>query len=330
VSIAAAVAVSTVVIAWFVSARPTQRGAPDAMFTGAGVAPQLVAPAARTTTPDSDEVPAMAHSAAPPDNASKIAPLTLEQRLKQADDYRSFIDEIHDDATKGDPEAQYYLYVALTTCADGYRFYFDHRGRRRTLDEAMTRVAGQYGMSSDEVASIYRHCNRLMQEPDVFGNPRTWLEKSARRAYPVAQTVLAGRLYFEAEFGQNTQAITAAKAEEMRVDAKRLVKSALLTKDPAVLWNVSDLQFILDEDMDKANDQQWVWRLAACERGYDCSGTAGWHEISCRFDTNCQDGESGIDLIRRATASQFDSLDRQAKELNSKIDANEWAEIGLP
>lgn len=67
---------------------------------------------------------------------------------------------------------------------------------------------------------------------------------------------------------------------------------------------------------------QWVWRLAGCDRGYDCTPSADWLKFQCRFDYNCQLDDDGIEYIKRNNSQTFGSIQAKARELNPKLDAN--------
>ena len=49
----------------------------------------------------------------------------------------------------------------------------------------------------------------------------------------------------------------------------------------------------------------------------------------CRFDLNCQPYEDGVDLMKRMSGVDFLEIERRAKELNARIDAEAWEEIGF-
>jgi hypothetical protein len=93
------------------------------------------------------------------------------------------------------------------------------------------------------------------------------------------------------------------------------------------MWEIGDQQKAFAGD--DASRTQWAWRLAACERGYDCSDRAEWRQVMCRGDYNCQPGESAADLIHRATGNDFPEIEELASSLNAKIDAGKFDELGL-
>jgi hypothetical protein len=92
-------------------------------------------------------------------------------------------------------------------------------------------------------------------------------------------------------------------------------------KSPAALWAIGDLQ--------KDDKSAWVWFLAACKSGYDCSQSAEWYQSMCQADYNCQPYETGTDLIRRINAGRYPDLELLSNELLKQIDAREVGDLGL-
>jgi hypothetical protein len=256
---------------------------------------------------------------------------SLEKEFADSRDYLAFAQSTHAKAVAGDPVAQYYLAEALSFCASGYSTYFDRGNKRRTLDEALqwasTRLGG--GASLDEVNDIYTRCQSLQDAgSQQFGQPAEWLAKSSDAGFPKAQAKSAGNLYSEA-IRASLGAMSSGSARELRARADELVEQAISSKDPAVLWAVADMQAAITSDVSAAEKLQWVWRLAACQRGYDCSPTASWHEFMCRYDYLCRPGEDGVELIRRATQHEFSEVERQAREFNEKLDRGAVSELNL-
>jgi hypothetical protein len=110
----------------------------------------------------------------------------------------------------------------------------------------------------------------------------------------------------------------------MRIEAKRLALQALHSKDPQVVFQFADLPLLFLDDPEKASEAMWTWRLAACQRGYDCGANADWLAVMCRFDYNCQPQDDGVEFIRRNNSQNFDALEKKAAELNAKLDSDEY------
>jgi len=260
--------------------------------------------------------------ASAPDKAPSERAATPEE--PGGDDNLARADAILAKAQGGDADAQYALYRLLFECDDGYRGYFEHGKKRRSLDEAL-QIASTRGpaMNIDDATEIYQKCHRLKEGDSTrFGRTEDWLRKSADGRNPRAQIDLASELTGEA--GESGSADDAAKRDE----AKRLARDALASKDPAVIWVVGDLTLLIRGNLDQPRHDQWIWKLAACQRGYDCSSTAEWRKAYCRFDVNCQPYETGLDIIRRYTKSDYDEIEQEAKDLNARLDANDFSDLG--
>ncbi|MEO8019566.1 MAG: hypothetical protein ABI769_17280 [Pseudomonadota bacterium] len=254
----------------------------------------------------------------------KAAPLSnaYADAFESATDLWDFAASVHDAASAGDPEAQYYLAHALKYCADGYRFYFIRGNKRRTLDEALQWASTRSSTSIDEVREIFEKCRRLADAPDKpFGDSSDWLKASKDAGYDLAMIESAQSLATKAGVSGASEDV------EMRNEAKRLALAALRTGRPEVIFTFGDFASLFVGNAREASQEQWVWRLAACERGFDCSHGAEWVRFQCRFDFNCQPQDDGIAFIHRNNSEDFDELQRRARELNEKLDAGKYDDL---
>jgi hypothetical protein len=278
----------------------------------------------------SSKTAAAAHVAAPqpPPRADTSETTGLPgqaESLKSATDYLEYAQSALEAARRGDHGAQYYLSQALHYCDSGYRLYFDRRGKRRTLDEAQQwAAAAAPGMSADEAKQIYDRCHRLMDEghrPD-FGKSADWIEQSSNGGFALGQVAKAQSLLRES-------ATSGADPEPAKVNAaKKLAIEALRSRSPEVVWQIGDMALSFF-GAEKAEDEELVWRIAACERGYDCGKDADWLAFACRFDRNCQPYETGVDYLRRVTGQDFDEIEQRAKDVNAKLDADQFDDLGF-
>ena len=257
------------------------------------------------------------------------------EHFRDATDYREFLASLLNSAQNGDRDAQYYVSAALRFCNVGYRSYFDRGNkRRRTLDEAMQHATQLPGFSSDEARNVYDKCHVLKEgDASQFGSADEWLAASAAAGQPLAQATRAIDLFLQSKIavadGSGTLSASGKDPAELRRSSITLAMEAIKSKDPEVLWKMGDMQTAVTDSWSEADREQWVWRLAACQRGFDCSAKASWYEFSCRFDSLCQPGETGVDYIRRATANDFDSVQEEARALNANIEAGKWGELKI-
>jgi hypothetical protein len=83
------------------------------------------------------------------------------------------------------------------------------------------------------------------------------------------------------------------------------------------------------DDQAAIDRNQWVWLLAACQRGYDCGPNSDWVRMRCSHDNACQPFESVSDIVRRITGPKFDSIVTRAGEINDHIDRGDYENLGI-
>jgi len=250
-------------------------------------------------------------------------------RFRDARDYWDLAESLYIGARQGDAAAQFWLSRALAYCESLYDWYFimhlgDGTVRHRTLDEAQQLTATRPVFTADDIGDIQKRCQRLRSaEAPPFGTSREWLEAATEANYPMAQAAAA--------LGQALQTHQADvdEARGARDEARRLAFEALRTRDPDVMVQMGDVAANLARSPAEARRQQWVWPLAACMRD-DCESMAEWRRLFCNIDTQCQPFETPVDVIRRQAGSDFDFVERRARELNEKLDAGtlEEGDIG--
>ncbi len=67
--------------------------------------------------------------------------------------------------------------------------------------------------------------------------------------------------------------------------------------------------------------------LAACQRGLECGRDSEQFQFFCKWDPECRQSETMVDLFRRREGPKFDELQLRANELNAKLDADRFDEI---
>jgi hypothetical protein len=163
-----------------------------------------------------------------------------------------------------------------------------------------------------------------MRSNAQFGTADEWLAKAAAGGLYEARVLQAYRTLIRAEFGgvdDQSAPLSRKQVEQQKAAARQILIEGLKRKDPAALWTIGDLQ--------KEDKSSWVWFLAACKSGYDCSQSAEWYQSMCQSDYNCQPYETGIDLIRRINAGRYPDLELLSNELLKRIDSGELSDLGL-
>jgi hypothetical protein len=257
-----------------------------------------------------------AHS---PDRASPAPPEDYAAQLLAASDYLEFGRSLLPAARSGDHAAQFYIFRALEYCTMEYRAYFGRGPVWRTLDDAMQLATTRWPYDSELVRTVYSRCHTLVETGATeFGEREEWLRMASDGGYPLAQVTHAQNQW-RAKSGADDEATLAAR--------RRLAGQALRSRDPAVVSAIADVILVPE-----GQGYEWdflAWRLAACQRGFDCSRQSDFVKWTCYADTNCQPYETATDLIRRVTGNDFPDVEARARWINEKLDAGDWEALGF-
>ena len=245
-------------------------------------------------------------------------------RFSPGQDAMAFVEGLLPEAHAGNREAQYAIYEALFYCDDTYKLYFERRTRRLTLDEALAQAARLPGVNIKEMRASHATCNALKSaDAGRYGSARDWLRKSSDLGLPMAQGRNASTTLTEDMLTRFPAGASARPSDEelaaRNAAASRLMLTALNSRDPAVTWELANTLNLFTGHLADDNGDMWVWRLAACKQGYDCSATARWKSAECFLDANCFEGESGIDYIRRNSAKLRPNVDSLADQLLARL-----------
>ncbi len=226
---------------------------------------------------------------------------------------------LYPQAEAGNPDAQFALYRTLDYCDREYHFFFL---RGKTLDEVLAWESGKYGSDTEEIRRTYEHCRALKEAGEQFGSAATWLQRATEAGHALAEAASATKMLLAATHhdpGQGASEPHRITTQEQRKRAEALLKKALGSKQPGVLWTIGDMQLLLSGSETHAQTQQWAWRLAACHSGYDCSESADWVRFMCRYEPNCQPYETGEGFIRQMTGNDYPEVVSLAREIATKF-----------
>jgi hypothetical protein len=67
----------------------------------------------------------------------------------------------------------------------------------------------------------------------------------------------------------------------------RLLREAVESRDPEVLFTIGEAQGFLTAFNGEATKNELAWLLVACRRGLDCSANAEWVKVACANDSGC-------------------------------------------
>jgi hypothetical protein len=323
---------------WYgLSQRTTSQGTASAVAgSGATSAGMRAGPAsAAQRAPHGTNSQGLAQS--PAAVAGGPSAVDYRKAFRGSTNYQSFILSVLPAARSGDRDAQYYLHAALTYCDETYKFYFRPRGRLLSVDEAIEVRSDFSGPSMTEaIKRAYLRCHEINEAKNpIWGTAVEWLSKATDAGQPLAQMETA-RLIFLRPLAQGgivaSESQTQAIQQGTYSDARSLLRTAVETKDPEAIFNMADqLGFLKTSEPNEQLTQDAItWRYVACLRGLDCGVNAEWYLQFCLSDPNCLPDETGVDYLRRiAPVLHVIDLEERARDLNAKIDAGEWDELGL-
>jgi hypothetical protein len=249
--------------------------------------------------------------------------IAYAEQFDTANDHAPFADAMHKLALAGDDAAQYWLYRALQRCGPIYDAIFEVDPARPDqpplrLDEAVANELANPSLGADEVREMHAQCQQLRGvDRSRYGDPANWLKRAAQSGYPLAQVRRAAELALGVDGAPN------------RADARELVRAAVRSGDPDVLLQTGAVAQMLAEGESARERHEWVWEVAACQRGANCGPTSEYVRGLCALDKKCQPYETAIDVIRRRVGAQLPEVEEEARQLNAHIDAREWGALGL-
>jgi hypothetical protein len=284
------------------------------------VAAPLIRPMAATAREPIRSAAANTQRATP----ARKAALDYATRFRNAEDLLSFAEEIHEAASAGDGAAQFYMFRVFERCSREYLMYFGRDERERTLDQALILAEQIPGFSSDVARELFQKCRRFKQtNTKTLGDGPAWLDAAVKSHYPLALAVKA-RERSKSEFGT-----TPRTAAEQKATVRALAIEALKSGSADVVYELAPAVAMFAEAGDNAEDVYNTWLIAACNRGFDCGSDSEVFRVMCSMDPACQPFETFLDPLRRRLGSHFDEVERRATDLNARIDAGRFDELGL-
>jgi hypothetical protein len=241
-------------------------------------------------------------------------------------------------ARAGDADAQFYLSKALEQCARDNKMFYQRRGVRLTSDQGI-QWALQRHLSLDVAEAVYEHCHEFLEQdaPTVseLGDSNDWLEQATHAGQPLAQADTAMKLLMQ-QVLQNSQAAigissspdapTPIKSDQSPVS---LLREAVESRRPEVLFTIGEAQCLLRGFNQQATTHQFAWWLVACRRGLDCSANAEWVKVACANDARCASFTDPSDFVRIHAGDDWNNVEQLAGEIDTKLDAGRWNELGL-
>jgi hypothetical protein len=92
---------------------------------------------------------------------------------------------------------------------------------------------------------------------------------------------------------------------------------------------ISDAVMLLNGESESSDIDRLAWLLVACERGYDCTSNAEWVMFSCGYSPLCMSYTDASSLVMSWAGNNWHRVQHRATELNERIDAGQWAKLGI-
>ncbi|HXI46965.1 MAG TPA: hypothetical protein VNH39_00145 [Steroidobacteraceae bacterium] len=266
--------------------------------------------------------------AKPRESQAQVIPYA--DALKGSHNYLDFAKSTIRDAESGNRDAQYYLGKALGFCDGTYHMYFERKGQVLTLDEALM-WAARLHRSAAFVQTVYDRCHDLKDHyAEAFRKSSDWIGEAANAGQPVALATLAVEKFSDiAIHNSSARAGQPPAAGDPMADARANLRAAVESKDAEALWQIGLAQGFLTQDFGEKVKNEMAWWLVSCQRGYDCSPQADWLTLDCPDESFCTPGISGIDYIRNGSGADWPEVQLRAQDINAKLDAGKWRELGL-
>jgi hypothetical protein len=264
---------------------------------------------------------------------STSSPIDYKKSFAEARNYWDYAHKILPAAKAGNADAQFYLSRLLERCNEDNKMYFERRGEKLTLDQGL-QFAVERHLPIELAQSAFERCHEFHENnSEELGNASDWLAKATDAGQPIAEATMASKILFQ-EVTQNiAQTSGAPRASAIQIassaDPRELLRAAVESRDPEVLFSIGDAQGMLNPSSSDIATNRFAWWLVACQRGLDCSANATWVKNMCASDPQCASADSPSDLVRGLARDIWPEVQQRAQEISAKLDAGEWSELGL-
>lgn len=265
------------------------------------------------------------------EGGSRDANRTLYEK---ATNYWTYAHSVLPAAASGDADAQYFLSKVLEWCEQENRMYFRRKGRVLALDEGL-RWAGQRHLPLEVAQSVHEKCQDFLErDASDLGTTAAWLAKATAAGQPMAQAATALKLLIQEMLDDAVRAgAVPTISEESRivgtVSPRELLRAAVESKEPEVLFTIGNLQALLSPDNADESTERYAWWVVACERGFDCSPKAEWVQIGCVSFPGCEATGGPAEVVRSIAGERWSDVQQRAQEISTRLDSGQWDQLGL-
>ncbi len=203
----------------------------------------------------------------------------------------------------------------------------------KVVDDGNRRRLGSQARQAEEE---FPHCHRF-REYNValeLGSADYWLDRATQSGQPRAQAETARRMLYQDSMNTNVPlsrdpaagiSISIPSGAPPNRRAEALLRAAVKSLDPQVLEIIGGAQTELHGSRMAEVVNRYAWLYVACERGADCSPTSHWAtDCPANCDVSTPEG-----IVKAWSRDEWTAVQQRANEINSKLDAGQWDELGL-
>ena len=284
-------------------------------------------------------------------SVSKKHPLTGDTGVAHGDmnashDYReayaksrdlwTFAHELLPAAKTGHADAQFYLSTAMDHCASDNKMFFERKGATLSLEDGLQYAALRH-LSLDLAQWVYDRCHKFLErDAPELGSAQDWLAKATDSGYPPAQSTTAEKMLSRDLLNNMATASGVpvpdpAPVLQSNLSPRQLLKTALTSGDPQVLFDIGDSYALLNPtaSAEAETTERYAWWLVACQRGLDCGANADWIKPTCSINPQCGSYSDPTDYLRSLAGDQWPDVQQRAIEISQKLDGHQWSDLGL-
>jgi hypothetical protein len=258
-----------------------------------------------------------------------------KQAFARSPNYWRFAHDALPAATVGNADAQFYLSRALDYCTEHNSLYFQRRGKSIGLDEAL-QYAAQRHLPIDIAQDVYNRCHEFVDhDAPELGRSPDWLAQATASGQPLAQAATATKLLMQESQQDFVRAGGLPNPNNASIvsdgsDPRELLRAAVQSKDPEVLFSIGDALTLMAPTTNSDNNTtRFAWWLVACQRGLDCSANAEWVKNSCANSPQCAAADGPSDLVQTLAGDKWPDVEQRAREINASLDQGKWGELGF-
>jgi hypothetical protein len=254
-----------------------------------------------------------------------------KEAFTEAHDYWDYAQRVLPAAKAGNADAQFYLSRVLERCDYDNRMYFQRRGQRLTLDEGL-QLAVKRHLSIEVAQSVFERCHPFQEHDSAdLGSPAEWLAKATAAGQPLAEATTALKLLAQTALQDlaSTNGVPYVGTAPASSDPRALLRAAVVSGEPEVLFSIGDAQGLLDPMNSDARSDRLAWFLVACQRGLDCSENADWIKNGCGDNAECRFASDSEDQVRKLAGDRWPTVQQRALEISAKLNSAQWDDLGL-